>query len=75
MADRLLDYHELSLIASSKQQDINRLEGNKQNNSCRKEIMKTSELNLTSKADKVQEITVIRLKPLNFQEIGKLQEI
>lgn len=29
MADRLLDYHELSLIASLKQQDINRLERKK----------------------------------------------
>lgn len=39
MADRLLYYHELSLIASLKQQGINRLERNKQNNSCRKENM------------------------------------
>lgn len=62
MADRLLDYHELSLTASLKQRGINRLERNKQSNSCRKEIMESYELNLTSKADKVQEIISDKIK-------------
>lgn len=62
MVDRLLGYHELSLIVSLKQQGINRLERNKQNNSHRKEIMESDELNSTSKADKVQEIISDKIK-------------
>lgn len=62
MADRLFDYHELSLIASLKQRGVNGLERNKQNNSRRKEIMECYELNLTSKADKVQEIISDKIK-------------
>lgn len=62
MADRLLYYHELSLTASLKQQGINRLKRNKQNNSCRKENMESYELSLTSKAGKVQEIISDKIK-------------
>lgn len=62
MADRLLDYRELSLTASLKQLGINRLERNKQSNGCRKEIMESYELDLTSKADKVQEIISDKIK-------------
>lgn len=54
MTGRLLDYQELSLIPLLKQQGINGLERNKQND--RKEIMESYELNFTFKADKVQEI-------------------
>lgn len=74
-ADKLLDDHELSLIESLKQWGINRLEGNKQNNGCRKEITESCWFKLTSKAGKVQEIISDKIqKSPNFWEIGKLQE-
>lgn len=66
MSDGLLDYHELSLIASLKQWGINRLERNKQNNSCRKKIMESYDLNLTSEADKVQEIIGANFKKIQL---------
>lgn len=62
MADRLLGYHKLSLIASLKQWGIDSLERNKQNNSHRKEIMEKYELNFASKADKIQEINSDKIK-------------
>lgn len=76
MAGKLLDYYELSLIASLKQWGINRLERNKQNNCCRKETAGSYGLNLTSRADKVQETISDKIpKYPSCWEVGKLQEM